>query len=203
MDLPAPLTVLEIQFPWMLTHPQPWEWQCLPASAKEAKAKGLSRYFTGDFCENGHRAYRLVSTYGCAMCAAIKRCAKTEAEKERGRKASREWRMRNLEAQRERERRWHHENPEKSRERARVKYHKNRKKIVAYVCAREKRVRQATPRWANMDAIRAFYEARPEGHHVDHIIPLNGKNVCGLHVLENLQYLPASENCRKRNIFNG
>lgn len=203
MATAAPLSVLKNQFDWMLTHPQPWEWQCLPASAKEAKAQGCSTYFTGDFCENGHRAYRLVSTYGCAMCAAIKRNNKDEAGKERDRIANRAWRARNLEGQRERERRWAKENPDKARARARAKYAKSRKKIIAYVSAREKRVRQATPPWADMAAIRAFYEARPEGHHVDHIVPLNGKNVCGLHVLENLQYLPASENCRKRNIFNG
>lgn len=203
MRPPTPLTVLCGQLDWMPTHPQPWEWQLLPASPKEAKAQGLSTYFTGKFCDRGHRAYRLAKSNTCAMCAAIKRVSKDEANKEKAREANRAWRAKNLEAQRERERRWHKENPEKAAARAREQYRRHSKRIIAAVSARDRRVRQATPAWADLKAIQAFYEARPEGFHVDHIVPLNGKNVCGLHVLENLQYLPASENIRKGNRFNG
>lgn len=38
-------------------------------------------------------------------------------------------------------------------------------------------------------------------YHVDHIIPLAGRNVSGLHVHENLAVIPAIENMQKRNHF--
>ena len=58
-----------------------------------------------------------------------------------------------------------------------------------------------TPKWANLLSIKDFYAKCPAGHHVDHIIPLQGDLVSGLHVLNNLQYLIASENCSKSNNF--
>lgn len=58
-----------------------------------------------------------------------------------------------------------------------------------------------TPRWADMELIRMFYEMCPDGMVVDHILPLQGTHISGLNVLGNLQYLTASENSRKRNKF--
>jgi len=66
----------------------------------------------------------------------------------------------------------------------------------------------ATPLWANMDAIKRIYLLAEKisaetgiKHHVDHVIPLRGKKVCGLHVESNLQIIPETENKRKANKF--
>lgn len=60
---------------------------------------------------------------------------------------------------------------------------------------------QRTPAWANNHKILEFYKNRPQGMHVDHIIPLHHKLVSGLHVENNLQYLPDLDNLRKCNKF--
>ena len=65
---------------------------------------------------------------------------------------------------------------------------------------------QATPVWADPVLILAFYEEAQikaqttnVAHHVDHVVPLNSKYVCGLHCEFNLQVLPGIENLRKSN----
>ncbi len=58
-----------------------------------------------------------------------------------------------------------------------------------------------TPIWANMDKIQEIYCNCPDGYHVDHIVPLRGNNVSGLHVEYNLQYLTAEQNLIKSNSF--
>lgn len=59
-----------------------------------------------------------------------------------------------------------------------------------------------TPPWADLDKIKSIYRrARTEKLSVDHIIPLRGELVSGLHVENNLQLLSVSENSGKRNKF--
>jgi len=79
----------------------------------------------------------------------------------------------------------------------------NLPRYSALIQAYNARKKRAVPPWADLVAIQQFYDSRPEGMHVDHVIPLRGKTVSGLHVLENLQYLPGIENNRKGNRYAG
>lgn len=67
--------------------------------------------------------------------------------------------------------------------------------------AQKVEIRMRTPSWANISSIHLFYANCPKGMHVDHIIPLRGTIVSGLHTLENLQYLSAEDNLAKSNSY--
>lgn len=74
---------------------------------------------------------------------------------------------------------------------------------------RVKRNKLATPKWLNEEQkknivdtyedMRRYRDTTGEEYHVDHIIPIRGKNVCGLHVPWNLRVIKASDNIAKSN----
>lgn len=85
----------------------------------------------------------------------------------------------------------------------------NRAKVNSYNSYRRALEKQATPKWLT-DSHKLHMECKyslavmlsnntEEQHHVDHIVPLNGKAVCGLHVPWNLQILSAQANFQKGN----
>jgi hypothetical protein len=84
----------------------------------------------------------------------------------------------------------------------------NMARMAAHVARRNATKVRATPAWANPEKIQALYDAaramsmltgRP--HHVDHIVPLHSKKVCGLHCEDNLQILLGLDNQSKSNRF--
>lgn len=68
---------------------------------------------------------------------------------------------------------------------------------AAYRAAKKER----TVSWADKDKLHAIYLNKPKGMAVDHILPLQGEKISGLHVPENLQYLTREENSTKSNSF--
>lgn len=80
-------------------------------------------------------------------------------------------------------------------------YRKNNPSVLnARSAERKARLLMATPAWANAAAIFAIYaEASASNLHVDHIVPLRSRLVCGLHCEANLQLLSQSENSSKSN----
>lgn len=85
------------------------------------------------------------------------------------------------------------------------KHGKSRTSEFAYAYARKSGLKRKlrVPKWADQEKIDEIYRNKPDGYHVDHIIPLNGKTVSGLHVHNNLQYLSIEENRLKSNKFIG
>jgi hypothetical protein len=116
---------------------------------------------------------------------------------------TKEWRENNRDRARAASRRWKEENltPEMKAEYDRRAYLKNPGRYKANAMKRHAAKLERTPTWADLEAIKEFYMLCPEGYEVDHIVPLQGEVVSGLHVLHNLQYLPAAENRAKSNTW--
>jgi len=107
--------------------------------------------------------------------------------------------------------RWRKANPERAAELSRKTRLKHKARILANKAKYRAAKRNKTPIWVDKEhlwLIKQAYElailrTKQFGFlwHVDHIIPLNGVNVSGLHVIENIQVIPAAENLLKNNKY--
>jgi hypothetical protein len=181
-----------------------------PTTRKEAKATGAAYYYTGAACKHGHLSKR--KTKGsCVECDRLYQIAdgprraalpKSEASKEAGRRyyeKNREEMLAKAASQSPADRRryrnaWKLRNPDEAQ---------------AMSNAYKRRTRHATPKWLTSGqrkqiseiylAARQLTKTTGVKYTVDHIEPLRGANVCGLHVPWNLQILTHEANCRKNN----
>ena len=159
-------------------------------SKKEARENGLRDYFTGKPCNRGHVANRSVQSGMCRLCDKEDQAAYKERNKERVLEADRARYNATKEGKRDR-----------MREQYKKTYQRHKSSFITAVRIRRGHMVHRTPAWSQKEAIRLFYNNCPQGYEVDHIIPLQGKLVSGLHVLENLQYLPMAENRSKGNHY--
>jgi hypothetical protein len=114
----------------------------------------------------------------------------------------------NPEKKRQKNKIWFEENKEHHRKNI-MEYYRKNKDLYRHANRKRQLIKKnATPKWANLEKIKEIYkEARRLefldniSRHVDHIIPLQGDNICGLHVENNLQILTSFENLSKSNKF--
>lgn len=104
---------------------------------------------------------------------------------------------------------WANNHPEVTKARIKRWKQNNKVKLCDDAKYRYRCVKEATPKWLSYEQLQyfEFMKAKAKAmtartgirHVVDHVIPLRGKNVRGLHVPWNLQILTNSENSRKSN----
>ena len=180
-----------------------------------ARINGLTRYFTGKPCKYGHTVERLTSNRTCLSCGKIKRIAWEEKNKpavlQKAAENSRRNRKENKEITQASRKLWVSKNKEKESS-YKAKWRLNNKgKVNAATRNRQASKLQRTPAWlTDFDKlkIKCMYSIaamltreNKEPWHIDHIIPLQGKMVSGLHVPSNLQVMLGSENIGKKNKF--
>jgi hypothetical protein len=191
---------------------------------REAKALGLFTYNTGKPCKHGHLSDRYVNGAQCIECASAQSREWRRANPESYKQSWRKWLESNRDVHSARVKKWQAKNKDKiainqkiwekaNPDKVKAKYIRWRKKhpekytalAVASVARRAKRV----PKWNTSDdrwLMAQFYDvarlrtkATGVVWEVDHIVPLRGKEVSGLHVPSNLQVILKSENRAKRN----
>jgi hypothetical protein len=159
---------------------------------KEALAEGKTHYYTGKPCKKGHIALRRAANGCCVEC-----------EKEKN----------NSEERKKYMSKYADKNRTKIRKIASEWQKKNKGKVNANTALRHTAKMQRTPAWLTKHDklhIKCLYQVaamrtRESGQewHVDHVIPLQGEDVCGLHVPSNLQIIPALDNMSKGNRYYG
>jgi polyferredoxin len=174
----------------------------------EAKHQGLTRYFTGKPCKHGHIAFRETASGGCCECQnAYKRKMYHTQTKRHQNEQSKAWKAANKERVKQYNKLYREKNPEYYGTWKR----QNKGLVNASTYKRRTAKIYRTPKWLIEDDFWVMKEAyelaalRTKlfgfGWHVDHIVPLQGEIVSGLHVPNNLQVIPARENESKGNTF--
>lgn len=178
-------------------------------SREDAKSMGLVHYFTGKSCKHGHISRRIVSDTHCCDCLKEKGARYRKENAAEVRCILQKWYERNAAKVSEQGARYRAENVEKIK--ASHKKYRSKNLHVARVTRLNRRAAElnATPNWdrelTEFVALEAGKLAQSRERatgipwHIDHMIPLQARVVCGLHVWNNLQVIPAVLNLSKAN----
>ena len=146
---------------------------------QQAIAQKITRYYTSLPCKHGHIAEKRTSNRTCIECLAITKRA------------------------------WSNKPDVKAKGLLRLSKWDTPAKHLARTRKRQATILQRTPKWdphahlivAKYQLAAMLSKASGTPHHVDHIIPLQGHKVSGLHVFSNLRVIPGSDNVKKSNKF--
>jgi hypothetical protein len=184
-----------------------------PTTRKEAQETKATHYFTGLPCKHGHIALR--KTKGTCV-----ECQKIEWEETNAKRAL----LPKSEASKKAGKKYYENNKEVVKLRALsrkpediIKYRKtwkaaNPELVMANSKHRRSKHKQATPKWLTQEhkaQIKQFYldamlvsKVTGVPYAVDHIVPLRGELVSGLHVPWNVAVITREENSKKSNKIN-
>ena len=122
-------------------------------------------------------------------------------------KSNKEWYENNKDLHQQFVKDWSYNNPDKIRKIHKRYRDKNKDKICYWSAKRRSRMKNSTLE-NYLDEVKEIYKKCTfinmmcyRKYEVDHIVPLQGKNVCGLHVPWNLQILTKEDNIKKGNKY--
>ena len=148
---------------------------------QKALKQNLKRYFTGIPCKHNHISEKLLSNRTCIQCLLIKKHIRNNKPKIKQENINR---LNNYNKQ----------YPDRHLARTRKRQLAKLNRIPKWLTESD---------WLNIKCKYSVANmlSRESGkkYHVDHIIPLQGKLVSGLHVPSNIRVIPATENVKKSN----
>lgn len=181
-------------------------------SKQDAKDLGLKKFFTGLECSKGHVAERYVASRMCVICASSHNTAEGRKELAKEYRANNQEKVKKYRESKIDDRKdWLANNKDRLSLYKKTFRQRHPDKVMASNAKRRSTKQMRDAGWdvefTDFVATEAYHlcglrrDVTGYAWHVDHVIPLNGKRVSGLHVWNNLAVIPASQNMSKGNRY--